>query len=85
MPDPSKFEKLSAVGFKLRRSCRTCLHADGFGNRAFGRCLVHEYDHGKHTEPKNIPAHVDGICDSFEPETSDAAEYMSLARFAEDR
>ena len=63
MPDPNKFEALRKAGFKVRPTCRRCVHFSG--GSGWGTCAKIPYDHLKHTGPAryaSVP--VDGWCPS---------------------
>ena len=74
--DANKLKKLKEVGYKMRSTCQMCMHRK-FPNRSnWGQCMLHTYDHRKHTDSKrHVSIHVAGGCDDFE---ADKNEVMLL-------
>lgn len=73
--DGNKLKTLKAVGWKPAKSCFSCINGafGSLGNR-WGLCMLLEYEHGKHTDTKNIPAHKMSVCSKWEP----GADYIDL-------
>ena len=67
--DENKIEKLRKINFTIKKCCGLCVHAQfnflAIGN-VWGDCMIHTYDHLKHSGEKQLSINQFGYCDSFE-------------------
>lgn len=78
VPDEKKRLKLAGVGFRLIKTCATCIHAD-FGETDWGSCMLHKYEHEKHKRTHQIPAHKFGFCRGYEQDVYDVGRLGDYA------
>jgi hypothetical protein len=64
--DANKREELLRIGYSIRGTCGTCVHGH-FNNDNFGTCVIHDYQHLKHTGGKRqLSVYAHGSCPKFE-------------------
>ena len=94
MSDPNKFTKLREIGYTLPNCCAICKHRMGgfYQEKSswvqtlstpWGYCLLHTYQHDKHTNPEHSLGVLSyGCCNSFvRDEEALAKLYQSYAEF----
>lgn len=64
--DQNKLEKLRKIDYKINKSCDTCVFSNFRMNNDYGFCMLHTYDHIKHTD-ENMPLSIFrlGVCPSY--------------------
>lgn len=64
--DENKRQILKQIGYEIRPCCGSCKHGR-IGNTGFGDCLLHKYDHLKHSGgPRALSVYQSGWCPKFE-------------------
>jgi hypothetical protein len=66
--DDNKLEKLRELGYTVRRCCANCIHLlDNPPSNWWSTCMVHQYEHGKHTDnPRQLSVPYCGCCSKHE-------------------
>jgi hypothetical protein len=63
MMDKNKLAKLEQIGYSFNNCCAICAHGVFRPNTMFGACVLHNYDHLKHTGPtRDLSIHMLGGC-----------------------
>ena len=64
--DQNKLKKLREIDYKINKSCDTCVFSSFRTNNDYGFCMLHTYDHLKHTG-ENMPLSIFrfGVCPSY--------------------
>lgn len=63
--DENKLEKLRQLNYTIYRCCGICKHAE-FAESDWSICLVHEYNHLKHSENvRHLSVNRYGHCNDF--------------------
>jgi hypothetical protein len=63
--DVNKLEVLTQIGFTIRGTCRSCVHARGISASGFGTCNLRSYFHLKHQEERPLSIHEQGWCPDY--------------------
>jgi hypothetical protein len=86
--DQNKVTKLRDVEYKIRPQCGLCRHGEFKTIKdEFGSCLLHSYEHLKHTgAPRRLSVYRGGSCESYTPEAAKIAQLGAYLEFlADDR
>lgn len=68
--DANKLVVLKQIGYKVHRTCGSCVNARFGRGQVWSTCDIHTYQHEKHTgEPRHLSIHVAGECPSWESGT----------------
>lgn len=60
--DKNKLKVLQDLDYSIKRTCGNCYHG-AFNSMSFGVCLIHKYEHQKHTtEKRQLSVNQYGYC-----------------------
>lgn len=62
--DANKFNKLQEIGYEIRQTCDTCVHAE-LSSDGWGVCKLHLYTHLKHGDERELSIHRTGHCPEY--------------------
>lgn len=65
--DENKRLKLVDIGYEIPHACGTCEHAHFRPGSDFGGCMLHKYDHRKHSDDEmDLSIYRFGVCGDYE-------------------
>lgn len=83
--DANKLEVLRSIGYEIRDTCGTCVHATFSPVSAWSTCGLHSYEHQKHSHAvRQLSIHQDGWCPSFVAD-SHVQRWAGFAEFRKER
>lgn len=82
--DSEKFKVLKGIGYVVKETCSTCIHANIRAGAMFGTCEKHSYDHQKHSgPPRQLSINRSGWCPDYVPSATRETELHRFSEFLE--
>ncbi len=84
MPDKNKLKVLEEHYVQQVKTCGTCVNSIFVGSSPWGICSLATYQHGKHTDVKNMPAHLSFVCPLYEVSPLDLQQLGEYSKLVPD-